>query len=36
MGKDTLFDKRWSSIARTQLQQGFMALIRSIAKPETF
>lgn len=29
-------DKRWSSIAKTQLQQGFMALIRSIAKPETF
>lgn len=29
-------DLRWSSIARTELQQGFMALIRSIAKPETF
>ena len=29
-------DKRWSSVAKTQLQQGFMALIRSIAKPETF
>ena len=29
-------DKQWSSIAKTQLQQGFMALIRSIARPETF
>ena len=29
-------DKRWSAIAKTQLQQGFMALIRSIAQPETF
>lgn len=29
-------DKRWASIAITQLQQGFMALIRSIAKPTTF
>lgn len=29
-------DKRWAAIAKTQLQQGFMALVRSIAKPETF
>jgi hypothetical protein len=29
-------DPRWAAIARTNLQQGFMALIRSIAKPETF
>jgi len=29
-------DKRWSAIAKTDLQKGFMALIRSIAKPETF
>jgi len=29
-------DKRWASIARTDLQTGFMALIRAIAKPETF
>lgn len=29
-------DKRWLAIARTQLQQGFMALVRSIAKPTTF
>lgn len=29
-------DKRWAAIAKTDLQKGFMALIRSIAKPETF
>lgn len=32
----TSHDPRWLAIARTQLQQGFMALIRSIAKPTTF
>lgn len=29
-------DKRWLAIGRTQLQQGFMAVIRSIAKPTSF
>ena len=29
-------DSRWVAIAKTDLQKGFMALIRSIAKPETF
>ena len=29
-------DKRWVSIGKTHLQQGFMAAIRSIAKPTTF
>lgn len=29
-------DPRWVSIARTDLQTGFMAAIRSIAKPTTF
>lgn len=29
-------DQRWVSIAQTQLQQGFMALVRSVAKPESF
>lgn len=29
-------DKRWASIGRTDLQTGFMALIRSVLKPETF
>lgn len=30
------FDQRWISIGATQLQQGFMAVIRGIAQPETF
>lgn len=29
-------DQRWLAIGRTQLQQGFMALTRSIAKPDFF
>ena len=29
-------DKRWLAIAKTDLQKGFMALTRSIAKPTTF
>lgn len=29
-------DQRWVSIAETQLQQGIMAAVRSIAKPESF
>ena len=29
-------DQRWVAIAKTDLQKGFMALIRSVAKPETF
>lgn len=29
-------DQRWVSIGATQLQQGFMALTRSVAKPTTF
>jgi hypothetical protein len=29
-------DQRWVSIGVTHLQQGFMAVIRGIAKPETF
>lgn len=32
----TDIDKRWLAIAKTDLQKGFMALVRSIAKPETF
>lgn len=28
-------DKRWLSIARTHLEQAFMAAVRSIAQPET-
>ncbi len=29
-------DLRWVSIGATDLQTGFMALVRSVAKPETF
>lgn len=29
-------DKRWASIGKTDLQQGMMALVRSIAQPTTF
>lgn len=29
-------DQRWVAIAKTDLQKGFMALVRSIAKPEGF
>lgn len=33
---DTAPDQRWVSIGATHLQEGFMALVRSIAKPTTF
>lgn len=29
-------DQRWVSIGATELQQGFMALVRAIARPTTF
>jgi hypothetical protein len=29
-------DQRWVSIAKTDLQKGFMSLIRGIAQPTTF
>lgn len=29
-------DQRWVSVGATDLQKGFMAVIRSIAKPSTF
>ena len=35
-GSDPTNDPRWAAIAKTQLQQGFMALIRSVAKPDFF
>ena len=34
MGLD--LDQRWISIGATQLQQGFMAVIRGIAQPTSF
>lgn len=27
-------DKRWAAVAKTHFEEGFMALVRSIAKPE--
>lgn len=35
-GGPTNADQRWVEIGKTHLQQGFMALTRSIAKPESF
>lgn len=29
-------DKRWLAIAKTDLQKGLMALVRSVAKPDGF
>lgn len=29
-------DKRWVNVGKTQLQQGFMAAIRSVARPTSF
>ncbi|EOW9436668.1 hypothetical protein ACOCGN_003252 [Vibrio cholerae] len=29
-------DQRWVDISETHLQQGIMALVRSVAKPESF
>lgn len=29
-------DQRWLAIAKTDLQKGFMSLVRSIAKPNSF
>lgn len=31
-----LTDKRWTSIGQTDLQKGFMSLIRAVAQPTTF
>lgn len=29
-------DQRWVAIAKTDLQKGFMALVRAVAKPDSF
>lgn len=34
--KTTNADQRWVSIAQTDLQKGFMSLVRSVAKPDSF
>ena len=36
MNDATVFDQRWVAIAKTDLQKGFMALVRSTTKPEGF
>jgi hypothetical protein len=33
MSKVQEFDQRWVSIGRTHIEQGFMALVRAIARP---
>lgn len=33
---DYCIDQRWLAIGKTDLQKGFMALVRSIARPESF
>ena len=33
---EPVLDQRWVSIGATQIQQGFMAVIRGIAQPTTF
>ena len=33
---DGTLDQRWVSIGETHLQQGIMALVRSVAQPVTF
>ena len=32
----TDIDQRWVSIAKTNLQQGFMSAVRAVAQPTTF
>ena len=36
LAQDPAIDQRWLAIGKTHLQQGFMALTRSVAKPEGF
>jgi hypothetical protein len=33
---DKNIDQRWLAIAKTDLQKGFMALVRSVAQPDSF
>ena len=35
-GQSQQIDLRWLHIGRTDLQKGFMSVIRSIAKPDSF
>jgi hypothetical protein len=36
MKDDAQYDQRWLSIARTMLEEGFMALNRAVFKPQRF
>ncbi|RLA77012.1 MAG: hypothetical protein DRG30_01435 [Epsilonproteobacteria bacterium] len=36
INKNPATDKRWVAIGQTDLQKGFMSLIRGIAQPTTF
>ena len=36
LGQNKELDQRWVAIAKTDLQKGFMAATRSIAKPDFF
>lgn len=36
IGKMDSVDQRWLSIGRTNMQQGIMALVRAITKPDSF
>lgn len=33
MMQDNVYDHRWTAIARTQLEQGFMAMNRAVFRP---
>lgn len=35
MRESDTIDKRWLSIAQTDLEKGFMAAVRSVAQPQT-
>jgi len=34
--RESGLDKRWLAIAKTDLQKGFMAAVRAVAKPDFF
>lgn len=36
LGSSAQIESRWLEIAKTDLQKGFMSLVRSIAQPTTF
>lgn len=36
IANESLIDLRWLAIAQTDLQKGFMGLVRSVARPQSF